>query len=118
MTKQEYLDGVKQCPDNAERIKTVSDIYEIEINGIVAKIVSFSDNADFIGEERRALSYKEILNASREYEKDFKSLGIIPVIDAYDNELIVYIICERLWAKYSLSDEVLYKKKDSLDKLL
>ncbi len=118
MTKQEYIDNVKKYPENSERIRAISDIYGTEITGQIAQIVSFADNADFIGEERRALSYKEILNASREYEKDFKSLGIIPVIDAYDNELIVYIICERLWAKYSLSDEVLYKKKDSLDKLL
>lgn len=118
MTKQEYLERVKQYPENAERVKLISDIYGTEINGIIAKIVSFSDNADFIDEERRAFSFKEILNASKEYEKDFKALGIIPVIDAYDNELIVYIIAEKTWAKYSLSDEVIFKKRDSLEKLL
>lgn len=118
MTKQEYLNNMMHYPDNPQRITRISDMYGTEISGVIAKIVSYSDNADFIAEERRALSFKEILNAAREYDRDFKALGIIPVIDAYDNELIVYVIDEKAWAKYSLSDDVLFKKKDSLEKVL
>ena len=118
MTKQEYIDSVMQYPANKDRIKEISDLYGTKINGIIAKIVSFADNADFIGEERRAFSYNEILNASKEYDTDFQTLGIIPIIDAYDNELIVYVIAEKVWAKYSLSDEILFKKKNTIEEIL
>lgn len=63
-------------------------------------------------------SYNEILNASKEYSKDFKALGIIPFIDAYDNDLIVYVILENVWAKFNMSDDIIFKKKDSLEKIL
>lgn len=118
MTKQEYIDSVMLCPENSERIKAISDLFENEINGIIAKIISFADNADFIGEERRVFSYNEILNASKEYDTDFQALGIIPIIDAYDNELIVYVIAENVWAKFSLSDEILFKKSNTLEEIL
>lgn len=118
MTKQDYLNNVLLCSINEKRVKALSELYGKCIDGIIAQIVSYADNADFIGEDRRALSFSEILNASKDYEKDFISLGIIPFIDAYDNDLIVYVITENMWAKYSLSDEVLFKKKDSIEKLL
>ncbi len=118
MTKQEYMDNVKKYPENAERIRVISDRYGTEINGLIAQIVSFADNADFIGEERRAFTFNEILNAAKEYDIDFKALGIIPIIDAYDNELIVYVIADNIWAKYSVSDDVLFKKRASLEEIL
>ncbi len=118
MTKQEYIDNVKKYPENAERIRVISDIYGTEIKGQIAQIISFADNADFIGEERMAFSFNEILSAAKEYDIDFKALGIIPIIDAYDNELIVYDIADNKWAKYSMSDDVLFKKRDSLEEIL
>lgn len=118
MTKQEYLYNIRQCPEKEERIKEISDLYKTDIKGIIVKIVSFADNANFIGEERRALSYNEILNATKEYDIDFKSLGIIPVIDAYDNELIVYVIADNIWAKFSISDDVLFSRRYTLEEIL
>lgn len=118
MTKQEYIDSVSKYPENKDRITEISNLYGSKINGIIAKIISFADQADFIGEERRALSYNEILNAPKEYDTNFKELGIIPIIDAYDNDFIVYIIGEKVWAKFSLSDEVLFKRRSTLEEIL
>ena len=118
MNKQEYLEKVLQCPENKERLKTISELYGTAISGVAANIISYADNADFIDDERRAFSYKEIINASKEYDRDFKAMGLIPVIDAYDNDLIVYVIAENKWAKYSLSDDVVFKKKDKLESVL
>lgn len=53
MNNQEYLDKVLQYPENAERIKTVSELYGTSIKGTIARIISFADKADFIGDERR-----------------------------------------------------------------
>ena len=35
-----------------------------------------------------------------------------------DNELIVYVIADNIWAKYSMSDDVLFRKKASLEEIL
>lgn len=118
MSKQEYIERVLVFPENEERIKEVSEIYETDVNGLIAKIISYADNENFIDDERRAFSYNEILKASQKYDTDFKKLNIIPIIDAYDNDLIVYIIDEQKWAKYNLSDEVLFKKRESLEDVL
>lgn len=118
MTKQEYINKLLKYPDDKERIKAVSVIYGTEIIGIFAKIISFADNADFIADERRLLSYNEIINASTLYGKDFKEKGIIPFVDAYDNDLIVYIITENSWAKYNISDDIIFKKKDNIEDIL
>lgn len=118
MTKQEYIKSLLRCSDNKDRIKTVSDLYGAEITGVISKIISFSDNADFIADERRVLSYNEIIKASTTYGVDFKEKGIIPFVDAYDNDLIVYIIAENVWAKYNISDDIIFKKKDNIEDIL
>ena len=110
MTKQEYLDKVMHYPINEERIKRISELYGSSINGLFARIISFADNADFIGEERRAFSFSEIVDSANEYNKDFIALGIIPLIDADDNDLKVYVLEDNAWAKYRLSDDILFKK--------
>ena len=118
MTKQEYMDTVKKYTENAERIRAISALYGTEIKGLIAKIVSFADHADFIGEERRVFTFKEMLNAAKEYDTDFSASGIIPIMDAYDNTLIVYVIADHTWAKYSMSDNVLFKRRNSLEEIL
>lgn len=118
MTKQEYLDSIHQYPTDEEKTTAISKLYRTRIDGLIAKIISFSDKAGFIEEERRAFSFNEIMNASKDYGKDFISLGVIPFIDAYDNDLIVYVIAEDLWAKYNLSDEVIFKKRADLEEVL
>ena len=118
MTKQEYYDSIMNCTENRDRVKTVSELYGAFINAVMAKVISFADNADFIEEERRAFSYNEIMNASEEYGFDFKALEIIPFMDAYDNNLIVYLIADKKWAMFSMSDEVIFRKRDKLEEAL
>ena len=118
MTKQDYIDSIMNCAEDRDKVKAVSELYGGFINAVMAKVISFADNADFIDEERRAFSFNEIINASTEYGNNFKSLGIIPFMDAYDNTLIVYIIDDKKWAMFSMSDEVLFKKRDKLEEVL
>ena len=118
MTKEEYLDQVKVTKINEERVSEISTMYNNKIEGLVAKIISYADSVDFFDEERRALSYLEIKNAKKILDYDCIRDGVIPVIDSYDNTYIVYILYENMWAKYSLSDKILYKKRDALEKVL
>ena len=49
---------------------------------------------------------------------DFVSKGLIPLIDAYENTYVVYMISEKKWAKYNIVDQVLFKKREKLESVL
>lgn len=143
MTKQEYLDKALECGTDKARVAEISEIYGREITGFFGNIISFADKADFISEEKRLepdgkstetssgadepvsyvevirpFTYKEIVGASGEYEVDFKALGVIPFMDAFDGDLIVYIPDDGMWAMYSISDDVVFKKRENLSEVM
>lgn len=118
MTKKEYIKGIKECDVVSDRVTAINSIYNSEISGILANVISFADSIDFFDEERRALSFKEICNPKKYLCFDFVSIGLVPVIDSYDNTYIVYIISEDKWAKFNIVDETLFKKKKSLEELV
>ena len=118
MTKAEYIERVRNSKVSPKRIKIINKAYETEINDIVAQIVSLADKVDFFDEERRALSFQEIANPKEQMKYDFVSKGLIPLIDAYDNTYVVYMISEKKWAKYNIVDQVLFKKREKLESVL
>lgn len=118
MNKIEYLKNVEKCPINKKRINSMMKKYNAEFSDILAHIISYADSTDFIDEERRALSFEEIADAGNQVGVDFVSLGMIPVIDAYDNDYIVYIFEEDVWAKFNVFDQVAFKKRATLQELL
>ncbi len=118
MNRVEYLSNVEKCPINKERISCMMKIYNVEFTDFLAQIISYADSADFIDEERRVLSFEEIVDAGKSLGVDFVSLGMIPIIDAYDNDYIVYVFAEELWAKFNVIDQVTFKKKSTLQELI
>jgi len=118
MDKKEYIALVKAQELNEERISTISRVYNVAIDEILGKVVSLADTVDFFDEERRALSFNEIENPIKTLNFDFASEKIIPVIDAYDMTYIVYITDEKKWAKFSVVDKTIYKKKDNLEEVV
>lgn len=118
MNKQEFLDAALACDIKEDRVKQIEKVYNVTLNEEVSKLVSFADTVDFFDEERRALSFDEIVDANEELEVDTVELGIIPLIDAYDCAYIVYLTKEEKWARFSSVDETVYMKKDSLAEVL
>ena len=114
MNKQEFMDAVMSCDIKEDRVKQIEKQYKVILNDEVSKFVSYADTVDFFDEERRALSFEEIIDASEELEVDAVELGIIPLIDAYDCTYIVYLTKEEKWARFSSVDGTVYMKKDSL----
>lgn len=118
MDKKEYLKSAEKCDVNYKRIKELEKIYENNIDGVLAHLVSFADSVDFFDEERRALTYKEIKNASKDLDVNLKELGLIPIVDAYDNTYVVYSTKDKCWAKFNSIDKTLFKQnKDIADVL-
>lgn len=118
MNKVEYLSNIENCPINKDRISCMMKIYNVEFSDTLARIISYADSADFIDDERRVLTFEEIVDAGEQLGVDFVSLGMIPIIDAYDNDYIVYVFGEAVWAKFNTIDQVTFKKKNTLQELI
>lgn len=118
MNKKEYLSAVNSATIMQDRIEAISKIYGVEINNTVAGVISLADQIDFFDEERRALSYAEIFNPVRNLKIDFVKLQAIPLIDAYDNTYIVYMIQDEKWGKFNSIDNVFFKRRSTLAEVL
>lgn len=118
MNKKEYLKEVEDCKIKLDRVEKVEKLYGEKVNDELARIISYADKVDFFDEERRALSFKEIMNATKDMEVDMVKMGIIPLIDAYDCAYIVYSFSEKEWARFSTVDGTLYKKKKTFAEVL
>ncbi len=117
MSKGEYIKQVNKCEINKERIRKISEKYGVEIEGVIAKAVSYADSETFFDDERRALEFSEITNPSS-FGKTLLDEKAIPVVDVYDGMYAVYLIKEDKWALYSSADGSIFKKRDSLDDVI
>ena len=118
MNKSEFISSISKVKVNKDRVETISKVYNADLSDTVAKMVSFADQVDFFDEERRALSYAEIFNPKKNIGIDFPELKLIPLIDAYDCTYIVYSIKDKKWAKYNTVDNILFKKKASIEEVI
>lgn len=118
MNKQEYVNAAFGCEINNDRVKQIEKVYKVSLNDAVSKLISYAGSVSFFDEERRALTFDEIVYASKDLEIDFVEMGIIPLIDAYDCSYIVYLTKEGKWARFSSVDKTIYMKKDSLAAVL
>ena len=118
MNKLEYIETVDKEEINIERKKEIEELFNCTLDSEIAKVISLADKIDFFDEERRALSYSEILDASELLGISATDEGMIPVVDAYDCTYIVYLIQEKKWAKYNTIDQVTFKEKDSLKEVI
>ena len=118
MSKEEYIEAIKNIEIDKDREKEVSKLYGVELCDVLSKVITLADKVDFFGEERRALSYKEIVSSSELLGTGAVGEGIIPIIDSYECSYIVYLTKENKWAKFNTIDGVIYKKRDTLEELL
>ena len=118
MNKEEYIKLVRNTEIDKDREAEVTGIFGCKLNDVLARAISVADKVDFFDEERRALSYKEIVGASELLGIDAVERGIIPVVDSYDCTYIVYQVNEGKWAKYNTVDKEVFKERDSLEEIV
>ena len=118
MTKKEYLDQIADLRVNETKLKKIHETYSDQLPDDLEKIISNCDETVFFDDGTRILSYAEILDAERDLHIEFRDKGLIPISDCGDNDFIVYDFINKIWAKFNIVDETVFKKRASLDDLL
>lgn len=118
MTREKFLKDVDKSSGSNDTVQTVEKMYNVSLPDLVKKIISYSDSTVFFGEERRLLSKKEIINASKDLHVDFVKKGIIPLIDALDNDFICYDLNTKQWCFYNIIDDTSFSETPDISKIL
>lgn len=70
----------------------------------------------FFYDEMRLLSEEEIINYKEEL--GIKIDNIIPLIDLYDNDFLIYNTNENVFEKLNITDETFFDKTNTIEKYL
>lgn len=118
MTGKEYLNSLACVKTDKKKSDKMAALYANNLPEIILKIVANTDETVFLDDGSRVLSYDEIVDAENNLHVSFKDKEIIPLIDCGENDFIVYHFMGKIWSKFNIIDETVFKKKNSLEELL
>lgn len=118
MSKADYINAVELCEIKEIRVKEIEKKYAAELNPVAKKIISYADSVDFFDEERRALSYLEILDPEKNIGFNFVKQGLVPFVDLYDNSYAVFNVRTCDWGRFNTVDGVLYRRRTLMEEIL
>lgn len=118
MDGKQYIEMISKKAEDAAKIKKIEETYKTSIPGILRKIVSNCDETVFLDDEKRVLSFDEIIDAERDLHTEFIKKGLLPVVDNGENDFTVFRFSQKNWSKYNIIDEVEFKVKDTIEELL
>ena len=118
MNGKEYIEMIMLEDENVGKISKIEELYGFTIPDILRKIVSNSEKTVFLEDEKRILSYNEIIDAEKDLHVEFKSKGIIPFADCGENNFVVYSVLRRQWAYYNIIDDTMFKEKTDIHDLM
>ena len=114
MNRIEFLNSLTSVLINNEQKKQLSAVYNFEIPEIILKILPVL----FDEKRTRTLSFNEVIHAEEDNGVSFASKNLIPVVDAGDNDYIVYNKASNNWCMYNIVDETIFNETDSFENLL
>ena len=92
----------------------IMDRYKEIENEELQEILKFvKEEPLFFGDEKRLLSKSEIINYKDELNIDLNE-DIIPLIDLYDNNFLIYNISKNKFQMMDISDDIIWKDVDSI----
>ena len=118
MKGKQYLLEVIGIAENVDRIKVLENLYQTTFPEIVKNIISAANEACFLDDGSRVMSYEEMVNAEKDLHVAFSELGIFPIIDCGENDFIVYHINTKTWSKFNINDEISFKSRENLEELI
>ncbi len=118
MTGKEYLSSLAGIKPDQKKADRVASLYTSNLPQIIQKIISRAKEPVFLDDGSRVLAYDEIVDAEKDLHVAFKERGMIPLVDCGENDFIVYHFEDRIWSKFNIIDETVFKKKKGLEELL
>ena len=117
MTINDYIGKLSGADIDQNKINIIEKAYACSLNELMQKIVSNCEETVFLDDDKRVLTFSEIVNAENELHVCLTQKGIIPIIDCGENDFIVYHYTDGDWAKFNIIDEVLFKRKNDLTEM-
>lgn len=118
MKKNEYLSSLESVAIDAKKIEKIQKAYNVDLPEVIQKMITLANETLFFDDGTRVLSFEEIVDAEKDLHVAFKEKGIIPLVDCGENDFIVYHFGDRVWSKFNIVDETIFKKKNNLEELL
>ena len=103
---------------NFNSIAKIERIYKTSLPNEIKKLIASNNEPVFLNNGSRILSLSEIIDAEKDLQVNFTSLGLIPIADCGENDFVVYIIAEKTYAKFNINSETLFKKESNIFKLI
>ena len=118
-----FLNKYTTAPIDEKKVAKVVKAYGWDIPEELQHFISackreiFVENDSFSA-DFKVLSLDEIIDAETDLGIDFRALKMIPVIDCYDNQFLVYQMDKRNWGLYSMDDDIIFDENESMEELL
>lgn len=109
MNMDEFVMLLSKAKINEERRESIERAYGCNLPDEFCRIVSLDTPLFFDG--GRVMDVQEIIYASDDYGVDYIGLGLIPCIDCYDNDFVVYDISKQIWTKFNVSDKICFGRE-------
>ncbi len=118
MNVSQYIQSIQQCKVDLDKVRTIEVEYQCSLPSLLQCIISNNEEVQFLEDEKRVLCYEEILHATKDLSVDFLNLQLIPVMDCYDNDFVVYNIKTSEWCLFNIVDECIFRTNKELLDLL
>lgn len=118
MTKHEYMAGLANYPIDQKKVDAVQKKYGAKLPETVQKLISGADGPVFLDGSCRVLSFEEIMDADDIMHMNFTVSGIVPLVDCYDNDFIVYHIPGDCYSMFNIVDACDFMECESLEELM
>lgn len=97
-------------------VKRIEEIYgnqlPLEVHILLSLADAFWDSPK--GEAIRVLDVEEVVNASEELHVDFVKKRLVPLMDLFDNNFLVFVIAKNKYSIMNINDESLFEDYESI----
>lgn len=110
----EYLEEITIKSIDMNQVKHVEELIGKELPEIIKQILSTNIDPVPLEDDMVLLSYDQIIHSESYYGYDFLVNGMLPLIDLFENDYVVYLINENKYGKYNTIMEMLYDSNETL----
>ena len=109
MNITELIELIQETPIDEKNVELIEKKYECSIPKLIKHIISY-DAEDRFSVGCRLLTFDEIVKADDYLGLDLSLKKLIPIIDTFDNDFILYDAGNGNWIKMNIVDECIFEE--------